>query len=145
MTPNVIVDTDVLVSALIRRRSSSPTVLVLGAIVANRVRPILSTDLIDEYIRVLERPTLRRLHGLDSLGLTAFLASLERRAEALEPPRAPESAPDPRDQHLWDLLSAHREAILITGDQLLLDRPPAFGRVMTPRQLVEAFVGDASG
>ena len=60
---------------------------------------------------------------------------LSRMAERRRTPGA--SAPDPNDRHLWDLLAARPEAILVTGDRKLLQDPPAGVSVLSPRGFVE--------
>jgi predicted nucleic acid-binding protein len=45
-------------------------------------------------------------------------------------------APDPGDNHLWNLLEAEGAAILITGDKLLLDNPPSDRQVLSPQEFV---------
>ncbi|MFU8815166.1 MAG: hypothetical protein ACNA7W_07460 [Pseudomonadales bacterium] len=48
-------------------------------------------------------------------------------------PKPGNRAPDPGDDHLWALLQAHDGSILISGDQLLLNNPPANRSVITPK------------
>ena len=49
-------------------------------------------------------------------------------------PPSPQPAPDPKDQMLWDLLAAHSDLVLITGDARLLEASDAPGPVWTPAQ-----------
>ena len=56
--------------------------------------------------------------------------------------RAPTSlgkAPEPGDNHIWDLLLMDENAVLITGDRLLLNHPPARRSVITPADYITAF------
>ncbi|WP_169709641.1 hypothetical protein [Deferrisoma camini] len=48
------------------------------------------------------------------------------------PAPAPKPPPDPGDQHLWDLLAVEPGTVLVAGDGELLERPPAFARLLTP-------------
>ncbi|MDZ7685709.1 MAG: hypothetical protein U5O39_12440 [Gammaproteobacteria bacterium] len=52
-------------------------------------------------------------------------------------------ASDPGDDHLWSLLQVHPGAILITGDRLLLEAPPADASVISARTWLDQFA--ASG
>lgn len=45
-------------------------------------------------------------------------------------------APDLGDAHLWALLDGEPEAVLVTGDKALLERPPRKGSVCTPAVFV---------
>jgi len=47
-------------------------------------------------------------------------------------------APDPGDDHLWALAGCHPGARLISGDLLLLDKPPLDFVVIAPRQFLQA-------
>lgn len=54
-----------------------------------------------------------------------------------EPAPSTSPAPDPGDQHLWDLLAAAPTAVLVTGDQLLLEHPPEGRSALSPKSFVE--------
>jgi uncharacterized protein len=45
-------------------------------------------------------------------------------------------APDPGDQHLWDLIASMPEAVLVTGDRALLEHPPDSASVVAPRPVL---------
>ena len=55
MKKYVVVDTNVLVSALITRNESSPTVKILRYISENKIIPVYSEEIIKEYNEVLHR------------------------------------------------------------------------------------------
>jgi predicted nucleic acid-binding protein len=54
-----------------------------------------------------------------------------------EPAPRSESAPEPGDQHLWDLISSEPGSVLVTGDQKLLSRPPPSSTVFSPATFLE--------
>ena len=54
-----------------------------------------------------------------------------------EAPASGETAPDPGDQHLWDLLAAVPDGVLVTGDQMLLDNPPDNASVLPARAFLD--------
>ena len=54
----VIIDTNVLVSALIQR--NYPNFIIFNYVLENRVELCLSTDLFEEYFEVLNRPKFRK-------------------------------------------------------------------------------------
>ncbi|MBW2000467.1 MAG: PIN domain-containing protein [Deltaproteobacteria bacterium] len=60
-----IIDTNVLVAALITDEPTSPTARVLDAMLSGSLFYLLSLKLLREYRNVLLRPRLSRLHGLN--------------------------------------------------------------------------------
>lgn len=135
MTPAVfVVDTNVVVSALITSDAASPTAKILDAMLEGGLLYLMSEDLITEYATVLRRPALMELHGLSNREIDGLLTELTANAIWREP-AAGGGVPDARDNHLWALLASHAGSQLVTGDSLLVDNPPAGTRVLTPRDL----------
>ncbi|MFO8156299.1 MAG: putative toxin-antitoxin system toxin component, PIN family [Thiohalospira sp.] len=126
-----IVDTNVVVAGLITADGDSPVCRILDAMLDARLPFLLSPALLGEYRHVLLRPRLTRLHGLEVDAIDDLLAHLTANAIWRDPPPSPSPAPDPGDDHLWSLLHLQPRAVLITGDRLLLENPPADGTVMT--------------
>jgi len=133
MTARVfIIDTNVLVAGLITSQTGSPTTRVLDAMLDGRLLYLLSPALLREYRQVLLRPKLVRLHGLKENEIDCLLTELTINALWREPGQCTaESAPDPGDDHLWALLANEAEAILVTGDRLLLDHPRSGSAVIS--------------
>ncbi|MFM8554859.1 MAG: putative toxin-antitoxin system toxin component, PIN family [Betaproteobacteria bacterium] len=127
-----IVDTNVLVAGLITSQPSSPTVQVLDAMLDGRLLYLLSSALLKEYRQVLLRPKLARRHGLSESEVDRLLTELAGNALWREPNALPhEAAPDPGDDHLWALLASEPGAVLVTGDELLLNNSRANSTVIT--------------
>ena len=124
-----IVDTNVAVSGIITRDDDAPTARILDAMLAGRFLFLLSVDLLAEYRTVLLRPKIRALHGLSTTEVDVVLTRLATNGALHDPGPAP---PDPGDAHIWALLACQADTVLVTGDQALLDHPPAFARVFTP-------------
>ena len=138
--PVFIVDTNVVVSGLSSARADSPTVRILGAMLGGDIAYLLSPSLLGEYREVLLRPGLSRFHKLHEREIDSFLTEIVAKGAWREPPPMG-TAPDPGDNHLWDLLLTEEQAILITGDRLLLNNPPEQRSVTTPATCSEAFLG----
>ncbi|MFZ9286232.1 MAG: putative toxin-antitoxin system toxin component, PIN family [Burkholderiaceae bacterium] len=131
MTRLFIVDTNVLVAALITRHGDSPTARVLNAMIDGSLLFLLSPALLAEYRSVLLRPRLLATHRLTEAEIDELLATITANALWREPAAPPpQPAPDAGDAHLWALMASEPAAELITGDQLLLQRPYP-GRVIT--------------
>ena len=126
----IIADTNVIVSGVITNNIAAPTVRLLDAIVAGRVRPIMSPALLDEYRAVLLRPKIKTLHGLSAGQVDDLLGNVVQHCLWREPAASGYDAPDIGDNHLWALLYAEPAAILVTGDLRLLNTPPFEARVI---------------
>ena len=137
----VVIDTNVVVSGLLTREPTAPTAQILDGMLAGRFPFLLSIDLLAEYREVLRRPRVRRGHGLDDDTVDAILARLAQHAAVRQPVATQERAPDRGDQHLWALLAAAPGAVLVTGDQALVEHPPGGVTVLSPAELVNGLVG----
>jgi predicted nucleic acid-binding protein len=49
------------------------------------------------------------------------------------------TSPDPGDAHLWSLLASEPDAVLLTGDRLLLENPRTQNSVISPREWADNF------
>ena len=99
---------------------------------------LLYPALLQEYREVLLRPKLCKLHGLSKAEVDQILSEITANAIWREPAES-HSAPDPGDNHLWSLLQS-TDAILVTGDQLLLDNPPRAASTILPKTCVTEFL-----
>jgi putative PIN family toxin of toxin-antitoxin system len=131
----VIIDTNVVVSGLITGDEQSPVCRILDGMLEAGFEFLLSPALLKEYRSVLLRPKLQALHGLCEEDVDRLLAEIVVNAFWREP-KPGAQAPDPGDDHLWALLNSLRGAVLVTGDRLLLENPPGFASVLTPRSFI---------
>ena len=139
-----IIDTTTVVGGLITANPYSPVALILNDMLRGRFPYLLSPALLDEYRRVLLRPRLRKLHGLDEEAVDAILTEIVTHAVWREPDEGGR-APDPGDDHLWALLATHPGSVLVTGDRLLLENPPERASVVSPRGFMEMVGERADG
>lgn len=131
--PRVVVDVDVLVSAVLRL--SSVPGAVLGAWRAGRFELVVSPKLLAELGAVLGRTSLARY--VTPAEVETLLAELERNATLVDdPPLAERIVPgDPDDDYLVALAREGRAHAIVTGDDHLLGaglRPPA----LSPRDFL---------
>lgn len=129
MTRLLIVDTNVLVAGLLTRRADSPTARLLDSMLDGSLLYLLSPALLAEYRAVLLMPRIASAHGLAETEVDALLTEITANAIWREPQAAAVTAPDADDTHLWALLACEANAVLLTGDALLLQNPPD-GRVV---------------
>ena len=130
-------DTNIVVSGTMTANPESPPARLFNAMLDGRLLYLMSGTLFDEYSKVLRRPGVVCLHGRTDGEIDQLLTVLAAHAMWCQPaPAAP--APDAGDDHLWALLASRPNSRLVTGDRLLIERPPRPGVVLTPRQAVRA-------
>ena len=138
MTRTFVVDTNVVVAELITGASDSPVRRVLDGMLAGAFRFLLSPDLLAEYRKVLLRIGIRQRHGLTEGEVDTILEELAVHAQIRDPSATRvEPAPDRGDDHLWQLLVASPGAVLVTGDRRLVEQPPTFASVVSPRAALD--------
>ncbi len=139
MSPPVVVDTNVVVAGLLTARAESPVARVLDGMLIAAFPFALSEALLAEYRRILRRPSLRKVHGLTPDELDVILLELAQHGIVLPPMPAP-PAPEPGDQHLWELLAAREDLLLISGDKRLQQDNIMGHRVLSPATFVERWL-----
>ena len=132
-----VVDSNVVVSGLLTSDGGAPTATILDAMLSGELWFLLSVDLLAEYREVLLRPAIQTRHRLDETEVDVFLTTIAENAVTCEPGVPPTQPPDRGDFHLWSMLASREDAVLVTGDQALVDSPPGWARVMTPREVAK--------
>lgn len=132
-----IVDTNVVVAGVLSADPESPPAQILEAMLAARMRFVLSAELLGEYRSVFARPRIAARHGLDLVEIDQLLRRLAEHGVVREPPSTPHRSPDTGDQHLWSLLVSEPAAMLVTGDRMLLQNCPWPDRILTARDWVD--------
>ena len=129
-----IVDTNVIVSGLIARDPERPTAKILDDMLSGTLVFVLSPTLLAEYRAVLLRPSISERHGLTDPEIDQILIELTVNAKWSEPEDDDDQhqSPDLGDSHLWALLYAHPEAVLLTGDRQLLENPRPGSQIVLP-------------
>ncbi len=133
--PAVIVDTNVVVAALLTAHDDSPVARILHGMLVAAFPFVVSEALLAEYRTVLVRPNLRKLHVLTVAEVEALLTDLAQHAIVLAPEPSP-AASEPGDELLWDLLAARAGLVLVTGDKLLRKDARMRARAISPRAFV---------
>jgi putative PIN family toxin of toxin-antitoxin system len=113
---NVLIDTNVLLSAALRDKKPEQVVLYVAG--RDDFRWLVTPEILAEYIDVLQRPKF----GLDEQTLRGWAELLRMRTVNVgSPPRVPDFPRDPKDApFLAAALAAHAD-FLITGDRDLLE------------------------
>ena len=129
----VVIDTNVLVSALITRNENSPTVQILRFLVNGNIVPVYSEDIVKEYNEVLRRAKFKLS---ESLIINLLKDIMDNGLKITELAEVTETMPDPKDIVFYAVtLSAQdKDAFLVTGNGKHFPEKPF---VVTPSELVE--------
>lgn len=136
--PNIVVDTNVVVSAFIAR-SEQAVVRRAFKLARTRFRLCLSAALDAEWETVLRRPVFVR-HGATPEGVALFLGTIGGVAAWFEPTERVTDCRDPDDNKVLELALAAGAAVILSGDADLLVLDPWRGiPVMAPGVFLERF------
>ena len=129
----VVIDTNVLVSALITRNENSPTVQILRFLANGNIVPVYSEDIVKEYNEVLRRAKFKLS---ESLIINLLKDIMDNGLKVTELTEVNEVIPDPKDVVFYAVtLSAQdKDAFLVTGNGKHFPEKPF---VVTPSELVE--------
>jgi uncharacterized protein len=131
----VVVDTGVLVSALICPQGSPGD--VLHVLRDGRFLVIYSTEMILEIISVLGRPKIRSKYHIQSEDITALLNLIRLRGELVIPRQPISACRDPKDNKFLEAALSGEAEIIVTGDDDLLVLHPYQGvEILRPAEFL---------
>ena len=126
-----VIDTNVLVSALLSSSSSSNPFIVLNAIYNKKVVPIFNDIILSEYRDVLSRPkfhlTTKQVEGVLNFIISYGVSKIPVPSEGID-------FPDPKDVVFYEVRMAVDDSYLVTGNKKHF---PAKPFVVTPTKMVE--------
>jgi putative PIN family toxin of toxin-antitoxin system len=120
-----VIDTGVLVSALIRRQSTPGD--VLRALRDGRFTVIFSVELLVELVDVLGRDPFRSKYHIEPGDVAALINLIRLRGELVIPQRSVIACRDPKDDKFLAAALAGKADCIITGDADLLNLTPFEG------------------
>jgi uncharacterized protein len=131
-----VVDTNVLVSALIRPRATLGR--ILSALRDGRFVVVLSPPMLEELIDVLARPLLVEKYGVDEETVETFLRLLVLRSDLVIPQIAVRRCRDSKNDMFLEAAVAGAAHRLVSGDAdlLALEREGEC-EIVTPRVFVD--------
>jgi putative PIN family toxin of toxin-antitoxin system len=113
--PRLVLDTNVFVSGLISP-SGSP-VRILRAIQNRKIIHLVSDPIVDEYLRVLDYPRIRKFNQVTDGFIADIAASLVYRTERVELFSIFDYSPDPNDNVFLATAVDGKAVMLVTGDK----------------------------
>lgn len=113
--PRLVIDTNVFVSGLIS--ASGAPARILNAIRLNRAVHVVSDPIVEEYLRVLDYPRIRKFKKISDefiATIAAYLIYQTERVELISPVRM---SRDPDDDVFLQTAFEGGAALLVTGDK----------------------------
>ena len=138
MRKYVVIDTNVLVSALITRNENSPTVRILRFLANGNIVPVYSEEIIREYNDVLRR---KKFKLPENIVINLLKDIMDNGLKITELPEVDEVMPDPEDVVFYavTLSAQNKDAFLVTGNGRHFPQKPF---VVTPSELIEILQGE---
>lgn len=132
MNRKVIIDTNVLVSALLLSHEDSATVRLLMMLLDGRIIPVITDGIFSEYGEVLRRKKFR----FPEESVSVLLDEIRKKSRMIKPALSDVELPDENDRPFLDALLTEDETILITGN---LKHFPRHERIMTARDFLALY------
>ena len=125
-----VVDTNILVRALIRPQGSVGPVLL-------RLRQgdytlLYAQALLEELVDVLNRPRIRHKYGLTDEDIQTVVGLILLRGEAVTPQERITACRDPKDDKFLEVAVAGQADVIVSGDEDLLVLHPFAGISIVP-------------
>lgn len=128
-----VIDTNVLVSALLSKHSDSATVLLVDRMIRGELIPLFSSQTINEYREVLTRKKFKFENTL----IETLLSFISNFGLMLEPSETGEILPDMKDLPFYEVVMEKRktnDAYLVTGNQKHFPFKPF---IVTPKEMLD--------
>jgi hypothetical protein len=136
--PRAVLDTNIFVSALVRRDGTAARLVIEGR--AGAFEFVLSPQLVAALREALGRDKWRRYFSVEEADAFIALISTDAVVRPEPTPSDVTLASDPDDQYLIDLAWDARVDALVTGDKALL-KLRAIIPVMTPAEFMASIAG----
>lgn len=137
MSYYAVIDTNVLVSALLTRSADSATAIIKNKILSREIVPVYSLIILSEYREVLYR---KKFH-LPSSIIDPLLAMICKYGISLDPTPTGEILPDVKDLPFYEVVMEKRktgDAHLVTGNTKHFPKKPF---IVTPREMLDIIDG----
>lgn len=125
-----VVDTNVLVSALLSRHADASTVKVVEAFQERKFKLLFNREIFNEYYDVLLRPRLK----LPEEKVQKLISQIGSEGIASNRLHSDEHFPDPKDVVFYEVAMSKEDAYLVTGNKKHFPNKPI---VVTPAEMVE--------
>ncbi|HUM83625.1 MAG TPA: putative toxin-antitoxin system toxin component, PIN family [Lachnospiraceae bacterium] len=127
-----VIDTNVLVAALLSSHDDAATVQVVTRLIAGEITPLFDERIINEYSEVLRR---ERFHFPDE-AVSVLLDVIEKYGELVSASPTEDILPDIKDVPFYEVVMEKQkdDAYLVTGNIKHFPKKPF---IVTPRELID--------
>ena len=124
-----VIDTNVIISALLSRHQDSATVKVLDYLYDRTIVPVYNDEILEEYASVLRRPKFNFPERTVNATLEAIRKGV--RSDRLN---SDEELPDPKDIVFYEVALSVEDSYLVTGNLKHFPKKPF---VVTPAEMLQ--------
>ena len=107
-----VIDTNVIISALLSRHQDSATVKVLDYLYDRTIVPIYTDEILDEYTAVLRRPKF----NFSERTVNATIEAIRKGGVRSDRLGSDEELPDPKDIVFYEVALSVKDSYLVTGN-----------------------------
>lgn len=127
-----VIDTNVLVSALLSSKDDTATVQVFAKVISGEIIPVYSNVITKEYREVLSR----KKFGFSAEMIEYLLSAVEKYGILVDPSPSGITLPDMKDVPFYQVVLEKRDdnAYLVTGNIKHFPKEPY---IVTPRELLD--------
>lgn len=128
----VVLDTNVIVSALLSKHPDASTVQVFNAMLTDRITPVYNDEILTEYNDVLRR---KKFHFPEAM-IQATIKYFLKHGIYTDRLSTGEDLPDPKDLVFYEVCMAKQDehSMLVTGN---IKHFPSKPFIVTPNELLE--------
>ena len=125
-----VIDTNVIVSALISRHTDSATVMVLNSVFSEHIIPVYNEDILNEYATVLRRKKFNFSEDF----INETITTIKDKGIHSERVNSGETLPDAKDLVFYEVALSKEDSFLVTGNLKHFPRKPF---VVSPAEMME--------
>lgn len=136
MSYYAVIDTNILVSAMMSKYDDAATVLIVNKMISGEIIPVYSDEIINEYREVLSRKKFKFAPEL----IRYLLSAIRMYGISVNPSPTGEILPDMKDLPFYEVVYEKRDdgAYLVTGN---LKHFPVKPYIVTARQMLDIMNG----
>ena len=125
-----VIDTNVIVSALLSRHQDSATVKILDYLYGSTIVPVYNDEILEEYATVLRRTKF----NFPESTICATLEAIKAGGVKSDRIRCEEQLPDPKDIVFYEVALSVEDSYLVTGNTKHFPKKPF---VVTPAEMLQ--------
>lgn len=129
-----VIDTNVIISALLSRHQDSATVKILDYLYDRTIVPVYSDEILEEYASVLKRPKF----NFPESTVRATLEAIQKGGLKSDRISSDEQMPDPKDIVFYEVALSVEDSYLVTGNTKHFPKKPF---VVTPSEMLQIING----